>query len=157
MVIRMAQERDYTQLAEMKWLHCEEDDADYHEKNLAGVEKDKFMAKFVAFLSRQKEYRIFVASEGDVIVSAMFVYLIPKVPRPNGKARYIAYLTNVYTRKAYRCRKIGSELLARIKEELKKDACQLIFAWPSDNSVQWYMRNGFRRENEIFECPLSEE
>ena len=29
MELRMAQEKDYMQLAEMKWLHCEEDDVDY--------------------------------------------------------------------------------------------------------------------------------
>ena len=46
MEIRMAEERDYFQLAEMKWLHCEEDDIDYHEKNLVGVEKDLFFAEF---------------------------------------------------------------------------------------------------------------
>lgn len=39
MNIRLANENDYLQLAEMKWLHCEEDDIDYGEHNLDGVNK----------------------------------------------------------------------------------------------------------------------
>lgn len=31
MEVRFAEEKDYIQLAEMKWLHCEEDDEDYGE------------------------------------------------------------------------------------------------------------------------------
>lgn len=124
MEIRMAEERDYFQLAEMKWLHCAEDDIDYHEKNLVGVEKNLFFAE---------------------------------VPKPNGNAKYIAYLTNVFTRKEYRNRKIGTKLLAYIKDYLAKEQCELMFAWPSDNSVDWYARNGFCGENEIFECILSVE
>lgn len=157
MDLRMATEQDYRQLAEMKWLYCEEDDVDYHEKNLEGVNKDVFMTDFIEFLKNHKEYRVFIAGDGDLVASAMFVYLIPKVPKPNGIARSIAYLTNVFTRKEYRNQKTGSELLAYIKAYLVKEKCELIFVWPSDNSVNWYMRNGFNPENEIFECPLTEE
>ena len=37
------------------------------------------------------------------------------------------------------------------------EKCELLFVWPSDNSVTWYQRNGFSGDNEIFECPLCEE
>jgi len=29
--------------------------------------------------------------------------------------------------------------------------------WPSEKSMNWYERNGFSPENEIFECVLGEE
>ncbi len=29
--------------------------------------------------------------------------------------------------------------------------CELIFVWPSQNSVDWYARNGFESDNEILE------
>lgn len=157
MEIRMAKEQDYMQLAEMKWLHCEEDDIDYHEDNLVGSEKDAFIAEFMEFLDTHKEYKIFVAAEDDVVASAMFVYMIPKTPKPNGNAKYIAYLTNVYTRKEYRNKKIGAELMAYIKDYLIKEKCELMFAWPSDKSVNWYLRNDFYSENEVFQCDLGEE
>ena len=154
MEMRMAKDQDFTQLAEMKWLHCEEDDIDYHENTLLGVDKTIFFKEFMDFLSKHREYKIFVACNGDIIASAMFVYLIPKTPKPNGKSKYIAYLTNVYTKKEYRNKKIGAELLGYIKEQLAKERCELLFVWPSSKSVDWYCRNGFRSENEIMECGL---
>ncbi len=156
MELRIAQEKDYKQLAEMKWLHCQEDDADYHTTYLAGADRSKFIEEFVEFLNVHKEYQVFVACDNDVIISSMFVYVIPKTPKPNRKQKYISYLTNVYTLKEYRNKKMGTELLTYIKEYLAKEDCELIFVWPSQNSVNWYARNDFKQENEIFECSLED-
>lgn len=157
MEIRLANEADYNELALMKWEHGAEDDIDYGEHNLEGVNKDEFVEEFVAFLKAHKEYKIIIAEENSIVVSAMFVHLIPKLPKPNGNAKYIAYLTNVYTKKKYRSKGIGTQILDYIKSDLVKKKCELLFVWPSDNSVTWYQRNGFNGNNEIFECPLSEE
>lgn len=157
MKIRLANVTDYKELALMKWEHGAEDDIDYGEHNLDGVNKDEFIEEFVAFLKEHKEYEIIVAEENSIVVSAMFVYLIPKLPKPNGNAEYIAYLTNVYTKKEYRNKGIGTQILDYIKNDLVKKKCELLFAWPSDNSISWYQRNGFNGDNEIFECPLCEE
>lgn len=154
MNIRFAEEKDYRQLAEMKWLHCEEDDIDYHEHNLEGVDKEMFLTEFISFLQEHKEYRIFAADDSGVVACAMFVYLVPKTPRPNKKAKYIAYLTNVYTRKEYRNQTVGTQVLNHIKAYLTGVGCELVFAWPSEKSMKWYARNGFCQENEVFECDL---
>lgn len=153
-MIRLADEKDYLQLANMKWLHCEEDDIVYGEKNLAGANKEEFIDDFVDFLKTDETYRIFVSEENGVVASAMFVAVIPKVPKPNRDTKSIAYLTNVYTLKEYRNKKRGTELLKYVKEYLMNRKCELIIVWPSDNSVDWYSRNGFRQENEVFECDL---
>ncbi len=157
MIIRTANEADYTELALMKWEHGAEDDIDYGEHNLDGVDKKSFLNEFISFLNNNKEYRIVVAEENGIVVSAMFVYLIPKLPKPSGNAKYIAYLTNVYTKKEYRNKGIGTRILEYIKNDLIEKKCELLFAWPSDNSIAWYKRNGFNENNEIFECPLCEE
>lgn len=157
MKIRFANEHDYKDLALMKWEHCAEDDADYEEHNLDGVNKEDFIGEFVDFLNKQEGYKIFVADNDGVVVSAMFVYVIPKVPKPNGNASSIAYLTNVYTKKEYRSKGIGTQLLDAAKEYLIDIKSELIFVWPSDNSINWYKRNGFNEDNEIFECPLCAE
>lgn len=154
MKIRIANETDHNELALMKWEHGAEDDIDYGEHNLDGANKNDFIKEFVNFLKTHKEYRIFVAEENSIVVSAMFVYLIPKLPKPNGNAKYIAYLTNVYTKAEYRNKGIGTQMLNYIKNELIDKKCELLFAWPSDNSTAWYKRNGFTEDNEIFECPL---
>lgn len=154
MEIRFANEQDFGQLAEMKWLHGGEDDADYGEHNLDGVDKDQFLAEFVAFLQSDSHYRIFVADDGGRIASAMFVCEIPKLPKPNGRAQSVAYLTNVYTRSEYRNHGIGTRLLEHIKQYLTARQCELVFAWPSDHSVNWYERNGFLPDGEIRQCGL---
>lgn len=157
MTIRIANETDYTELALMKWEHGAEDDIDYGEHNLDGVDKEGFIEEFVSFLRAHREYEIVVAEDNGIVVSAMFVYLIPKLPKPNGNAKYIAYLTNVYTKKEYRNKGIGTQMMNYIKSNLIEKKCELLFAWPSDNSIAWYQRNGFSGDNEIFECPLCRE
>ena len=157
MEIRLANEADYNELALMKWEHGVEDDIDYGEHNLDGVNKDEFVEEFFAFLKAHKEYDIIVAEVNGIVVSAMFVYLISKLPKPNGNAKFIAYLTNVYTKKEYRNKGIGTQIMNYIKSILIEKKCELLFAWPSDNSIAWYQRNGFSEDNEIFECPLCEE
>ena len=141
----------------MKWLHCEEDDIEYGGNCLVGIDKDTFIAEFIDFLATHKEYKIFVAYDGKIVASAMFVYLIPKTPKPNRNAKYIAYLTNVYTRKEYRNEGTGTVLLQYIKEYLTKEQCEMLFAWPSANSVNWYVRNGFYSDNEMLECDVQKD
>ncbi len=157
MDIRFAEEKDYRQLAEMKWIHCGEDDNDYNEHNLDGVEKQDFINEFIVFLREHREYKIFTAEQAGIILSAMFVYIIPKTPKPNGHAKYIAYLTNVFTLREYRNKGIGTALLSKVKDHLTEIQCELVFAFPAENSVHWYERNGFYNKNEIFQCDLMEE
>ena len=59
MVIREVQDRDFVQLAEMRWTHAVEDDETYGEHNTDGVTKSVFIEEFVAFLYTNKEYKIF--------------------------------------------------------------------------------------------------
>lgn len=154
MNIRFVEENDYLQLAELKWLHMEEDDMDYNETNLAGVERKGFVSEYIAFLEKDSNYQIFVAEENGIVISEMYLCMIPKLPKPNRKSECIAYLTSVYTRKEYRNKKIGTKLLIFIKDYAIKQKCELLFVWPSDKSVSWYERNGFTKENEIYQCGL---
>lgn len=49
MRIRIGEKKDYLQLAEMKWLHMEEDDIEYNEDNLKGVDKEIFISNLYLF------------------------------------------------------------------------------------------------------------
>ena len=44
-MIRLAEEKDFLQLAHMRWEHKKEDDATYGEDNIKGIESDKFLKK----------------------------------------------------------------------------------------------------------------
>lgn len=155
MVIREVQDRDFVQLAEMRWTHAVEDDETYGEHNTDGITKSVFIEEFVAFLYTNKEYKIFVAEDENAkILSAMFVYLIPTIPTPNAKREFIAYLTKVFTLEEYRGKGIGTRLLDYVKKYLSSINCELVFAWPSKKSAEWYKSHGFSDTNEIFECRL---
>jgi len=153
-MIRLAEEKDFLQLAEMKWEHSAEDDIAYGETNIVGVDKQVFINDYVTFLKNDSTYTVFVSEQDGIIISAMYVAIINKVPKPKASKSFIAYLTNVHTMKEYRNKGYGTELLSYIKKFLKGKGCELIFVWPSDKSVNWYLRNNFQAENDIMECEL---
>lgn len=151
-MIRLAEEKDFLQLAEMKWIHCAEDDITYGETNVVGTDKQAFIKDYITFLKNDSTYTVFVMEQDGTIISAMYVAIIEKVPKPKVSKSYIAYLTNVHTLMEYRNMGYGTKLLSYIKDYLKEKGCELIFVWPSDNSVNWYLRNEFKSENDIMEC-----
>ena len=153
-MIRLAEKKDYHQLAELRWEHLAEDDILYGETNIARCDKNEFIHEYVSFLNNDSLYKIFVIEQDGIIISAMYVSIIRKVPKPKETESYIAYLTNVHTKKEYRNRGKGTELLSYIKDCLKRIKCELIIAWPSENSVSWYMNNGFTSQNDVMECDL---
>lgn len=152
-MIRLAKHSDYLQLAEMRYLHAVED----NEVDLTDFDKEKYFADFIGFLKRENQYKIFVSVEGKKVISAMYIYLVPKIPMPKQTSKSIAYLTKVFTLKEYRHKGIGGQLLSFIKNYLKNISCELIFVWPSEESIKFYERNGFSQENDICECTLNEE
>lgn len=153
MVIRLAAAADYAVLAEMKWLHAQED----AEIDLSLADKAAFIEEFVRFLKQGHGYRTFVAEEEGRILSAMYLNIIRKTPKPCGQSQSIAYLTSVFTLKEYRNKGIGAALLKHIKEYATQNGCELMFVWPSERSANWYRRNDFSAENDIHQCVLMDE
>ncbi len=47
MNIRLANEKEYLQLAEIRWQHAKEDDEVYGEKNTLNVSKEKYFSEFI--------------------------------------------------------------------------------------------------------------
>jgi len=88
-------------------------------------------------------WHIWVAEVEGQLVSHLFVALIEKVPRPVRDNSRIAYLTNVYTRVAYRNQGIGARLIKRAQEAASAADVELIIVWPSEESVEFYTRHGF--------------
>lgn len=157
MIIRLANNNDYNEIAELRWLHAEEDDYIYGEKHTKNIDKKSYIKEVVNFLNENNHYKIFVAEEDKKIISSMFIYIVPKIPTPNCNSKSIAYLTKVFTREEYRNKSIGTKVLNYIKEFLLKEKCELMIVWPSDNSIKWYEKNGFSKESEIMECILMDE
>ncbi len=150
-MIRLAEEKDFLQLAEMKWEHSAEDDVTYGESNIVGVDKQQFIDEFVEFLKNDTTYTVFVMELDGIVVSAMYVAIINKVPKPKVSNYCLAYLTNVHTLEAYRNKGYGTQLLTYIKNYLKEKNCEMVIVWPSKNSTRWYERNGFNPDNTMMQ------
>jgi ribosomal protein S18 acetylase RimI-like enzyme len=71
-----------------------------------------------------------------------------RCPVPSGRTRAIAYLTNVYTRPNFRRQGIGAEVIRRAQEAARAADVELVIVWPSDASVEFYKRAGFKEPNE---------
>ncbi len=120
MKIRMALKEDYRELAlaEWDWVSEEDDGGDKEIVDLPYVDKLGFIREFVEYLEKEPGYKIFIAEEDNKVLAAMFVYMIPKIPRPHITVKYISYLTNVFTLKAYRNQGIGTELLRYVQNSV---------------------------------------
>lgn len=87
---------------------------------------------------------IWVAEVSGQLISHVYVALIDKVPRPERENRRIAYMTNVYTRPSHRSSGIGTRLVQRAQEAARQADAELMIVWPSEESIAFYKRHGFR-------------
>ena len=110
------------------------------------VESEGFEETCRAFLRQAlagSSWQIWVAVADERIVANVYVALVDKVPRPEGEATRIAYLTNVYTRPEQRGNGIGARLVERAQQAARETDCELMLVWPSDQSGAFYERLGF--------------
>lgn len=138
--IRLARSVDTQTLARMRYDWTVED-------GMGPVrERGDFERAFVETVARglaDGRWRIWVADEDGAIVSHVFVGLIEKVPRPTRDARWIGYVTNVYTRPEHRGRGVGTLVLEAVQAWAADEGVELLFVWPSDESVSFYESAGF--------------
>jgi GNAT superfamily N-acetyltransferase len=142
--IRLAELGDVEELVELR--------SDFTFEGVARqVPRDRYEEECRAFLAdaiSSGRWQIWVAELEGRIVSHAFVALVDKVPRPVREHARIAYLTNVYTRPDSRGRGIGSAVIATAQEAARDADVEVMIVWPSDESVEFYEREGFERPDE---------
>jgi GNAT superfamily N-acetyltransferase len=146
---RLAMENDLIALAEMRWDFRMEDNG-----IIPVVSRQDFMDACASFLSRglaDGRWAYWVAELEGEIVSHIYIQRIYKVPKPNRLQDAYGYVTNVYTRPAYRGQGIGSELLRHVLDWAKEQDLECLIVWPSERSVAFYERAGYTAAHEILE------
>ncbi len=149
---RMAVEDDCEALARMRW--------DFHSEDEPDVEQtwEEFQVRFGEFFKRALDggrWFIWVAEAGGQIVSHIYVYAVPRVPRPDrSSASAWGYVTNVYTAPASRGQGIGGGLLAAVRAWASERDLELLLTWPDRRSVTFYERAGFQRSSEAMELTI---
>lgn len=149
-VIRRADRADGPALAELRW-----DSSDESERE----DRDLFVARFLKFWEGALaggRWAVWIAERDGTIISNIWVYLVPKVPRPYEQADAYGYMTNVYTIPGERSRGVGSEMLARIIDWAREKRLEALFVSPSDESVAFYERAGFSWSKQWLEIEFDE-
>ncbi|MWC30538.1 GNAT family N-acetyltransferase [Paenibacillus sp. MMS18-CY102] len=147
--VRLATLEDVAQLVQMRWDFTAEE---RKESAVTFEQFEKVCKEFLVKAIRSGDWFIWVAEIDGALVSHMYLQLIHKVPRPGQSPDpYFGYVTNVYTRPAYRNQGIGSTIHAALEQWSKEHAVEFIILWPSKDSVKFYARNGFSRCEEAME------
>ena len=148
-IYRMAAEADVDELAQMRW--------DFRLEEAPGAtvhDKASFLQACAAFLRQglyEQRWTYWVAQQDSQIVSHIYIQRVPKVPKPNRLDDALGYITNVYTRPAYRGQGIGTQLMARVLQWAREHDLESLIVWPSETSVGFYERAGFRDKTDMLE------
>ncbi|WP_144510174.1 GNAT family N-acetyltransferase [Bacillus sp. FJAT-22090] len=143
MQFRLAERKDINQLIQMRWDFTVDDK---EIKKSIKYNFESFRMECQAFLEnalKNETWFIWVAEEEAKIISHIYIQLISKVPRPGRITYPFAYMTNVYTIQKYRNQGIGSKLITTINEWAKNNNYEFIIVWPSEDSGDYYKRNGY--------------
>jgi ribosomal protein S18 acetylase RimI-like enzyme len=149
MICRRATEADTDELARMRW--------DFRLEEAPGAtvhDQASFLQACAAFLReglREQRWIYWVAQQQSQIVSHIYIQRVPKVPKPNKLHDALGYVTNVYTRPAYRGQGIGTELMGHVLHWAREQDLESLIVWPSEMSVDFYRRAGFRDKSEMLE------
>ncbi|CAM5223154.1 hypothetical protein UACE39S_06398 [Ureibacillus acetophenoni] len=149
MIIRLAVDRDIHQLIKMRWDFTIEHDESKKNESYETFEKE--CQAFLEQAIKGNQWFIWVAEDEGKVASHIFIELIHKVPRPGRVTNPFAYMTNVYTLPEYRNKGIGSKLLNTINNWIKDNNYEFVIVWPSDDSINFYKKNGYVHCTEAME------
>ena len=88
-------------------------------------------------------WTVWLAEWRGEVVAHVFVNLVEKVPKPGRINDRWGYVTNVYTRPAFRGLGIGGYLVEWVKAWALGADLELLLLWPSEASREFYARAGF--------------
>lgn len=149
MNIRLAEAKDIKTLIKMRWDNTIEFAESKKNESYEAFENECQM--FLENALNSNQWFIWVADNKGEISSHIYIELIQKVPRP-GKVNYpFAYMTNVYTVPEYRNRGIGSKVISTINNWIKENKYEFVIVWPSDESINYYKKNGYAHCTEPME------
>ncbi len=92
---------------------------------------------------------VWIAEDNGLLVSITWVKIMVKVPWPDPFNARWAYVTNVYSRPTHRGLGIGTRLMKLLQEWATEQGFEFLILWPSEKSVAWYRRLGFREDPEV--------
>jgi GNAT superfamily N-acetyltransferase len=151
---RLAAPEDISILAEMRWENRQERGYESPPAPENNVDFIQVCQRFLEAALSSGRWYIWVAAEGDDLVSHIYVQMIEKVPRLSCFHPCFGYVTNVYTRPSWRSEGVGGNLLEAVIDWAKEEGLEMLVLWPSQESVEFYQRAGFKEGMEAMELHL---
>lgn len=139
-IYRTATVHDARELAELRW--------EFRLAEAGGVaafSKDEFIPVCAEFFSaglEQGDWYHWVAEHEGRLVACAGIHTVRKIPHPNHLQDRFGYVTNVYTRPAYRNQGIGGTLMRLLVDWARAEDVEFLVLWPSERSVPFYERCG---------------
>ncbi len=152
--IRRATYADAAELARLRW-DFSPDEVATGSQTLA--EWNTEFARFLKSALDSGNWVVWVAESEGQLIANIWVYLVPKVPRPERFGKRWGYVTNVYASPQVRGAGIGSTLMRSVIAWAEEQGLELLLVWPSLESRSFYARAGFNPSTETMELHLEEE
>jgi GNAT superfamily N-acetyltransferase len=149
--IRRAIPTDVIRLSRLRWDYRLEDG------EVPTTTYDAFAARYAAFVRAglsSGEWAYFVAESEGEIVAHMAVQVVRAIPRPSRVSDQWGYLTDVYTRPAWRGRGVGTAILRYLTAWARVRDLEMLLVSPSDQSRPFYARAGFADGTELMTLAL---
>jgi len=130
LLVRQATAADLPQLIELRWASSIEDD-------VVREPRPAFEARMRAFLERaiaDPRWAVWVAADGDRLVTTVYAQIVPKVPRPSPSGAWV-YLAGMFTRAERRGEGIGSRVWAPVRRGPTRRGFGWICPWQSERPV----------------------
>lgn len=140
MTVRRATTEDVAELVAMRW----EMSVEQGEARVDRASFERECKPFVRDALAGRQWTVWVAEVDGRLAATMWVCRVPRVPWPWRQTSPWGYVTNVFTRPQQRDRGVGSELLKAVADWSREDGLHLLLVWPSERSVPFYARAGFR-------------
>jgi GNAT superfamily N-acetyltransferase len=151
MIYRLAVESDLPALAQMRW------DFRSEFKPPDAMPAAEFLPGCLDFLRQSLasgRWAMWIAEEDGQIISQAFIEVVAKVPDLHNFVRGFGYITNVYTRPAYRNQGIGAQLMEHLRTWALEHRLEMLILWPSSRAVTFYARAGYQPIEEALEIHL---
>ena len=139
-LIREASLNDVPELARLRWDFCG--------GNLTRHDFQKFTTGFHGFITGRLQdsgWVIIVGDGGENLVGMIYLQKIVRLPRPDGRSKSFAYVSNLHVDRHFRGHGWRRSLVEQAIEWAKEQHVSALLVGAGEQNPQAYERLGFRR------------
>lgn len=100
---------------------------------------------------RETNWHCWVAEQEGVLIGALWLQVIEKIPNPSAESESYAYITNFFVKEHKRGQGIGSAVLREALKWCEQQEVHGVILWPTEKSRSLYERHGFKVNPDLLE------